>query len=231
MILKPAIDNVSASGLGGTGSENLSWSHTIGNLGKNGLIIVGAIGREESGEQNPEEINQITFNGVVMTKVLDANRNETGVTMWELHGDSVPAAGTYTVNVNYKDSPKQAEKKRGVCASFRNVQRLSPQEQSTNATADSGQMSLSLTPQSKNALFVGVYGWRVGFAYTLNTGQVEAVTNRGDNSAGVSILYQIVPLPVSTTLTITPNNSETEGMIIATFKGNQIGGGGLIAIL
>lgn len=221
------LDSVSASGLGG-GSSQLAWNHTIQqNLGKKGLIIVSGFGREEGGQTNPEEIDHITFNGVTMTLVTDANKNETGVTQYELHGSNVPGPGTYEVRIFYKGTGTP-DKSRGCCAVFRNL-RNQNNLQWTRETYSGGTASRNLTPLTKNALLVCTYGWRVGFNYeSVVGGFTEAITNRGDNSGGIAIWYKQVAVPVNTTISITCTNPEDHGMILTEFQ--SAANSGLVAL-
>lgn len=218
------IDSTSVSGLGGTGSENLGWTHNIGSVGMNGLIVVAAVGREQSGEENPEEINQITFNGVVMP-FLQANLSQTGVAVGFLYGANIPVAGAYNVNVNYKDSPKQAEYKRGVCAVFRNVFNQNYEAQIVTTHSGNG-TSTALSTLTNNALLLAIYGWRVGFVQSNVAGGLdEVVTNRGDNQAGITIYKKIVPIPASTTVTFDAVNPEDNGLILTSWRASKAGGG------
>lgn len=219
------LESTSASGLGGTGGD-LSWSHTIGNLGSNGLILVAGIGREESGEQNPEHINAVYFNGIAMTPVAESGDGETAGELWELHGVQVPAAGTYTVTINYSDSPKQAEKKRGVCAAFRNVFAQAAEASNQMATSSGGNQSLSITPLTPNALVVAAHWWRVGFVESsYAAGFTQAVVNRGDNAAGVSLYYKNVTVPASTSFNVDAGNTESQGILMGAFRSTKRGGG------
>lgn len=210
----PQLQASAASGLGGTGGD-LSWNMTIPNLGKNGLIIIAWLGREEGGEQSPEEINAVYFNGVQCTIGQEANRNETGSGFAYLTGASIPAAGTYACVLNFQDNPKQAEKKRGVSAAFTNVKSQAP-EVTTQATGSGGSPSVAITPLTNNALVIASWGWRVGFAETWTWG-TSIVTSRGDNSAGISLAYSVIATPAAQTVSVGATNPEDWGLAVGSF--------------
>lgn len=223
--MTPLLRASAASGLGGTGGD-ITWSMTIPDLGKNGLIVIAGIGREEGGETNPEEINVCYFNGVYLTRILDANINETGTGMYYLQYPNIPAAGTYTAGINFKDSPKQAEKKRGVSAAFSNIRIQAPE--ASNATTGSGSpRSNSITPTTNNALVLGSWGWRVGFANSWS-GLTEIVTSRGDNSAGISLGYTVKAPPGAVSVTASATNPEDNGLVLAAFAPAKDQGGFLL---
>lgn len=216
--MRPVLDSTSSTTAGG-GSSTLSWSHTLGSLGSNGLIIVVGIGEETGSDQNPEEVSGITFNGVAMTRINDeANINQHGSSMYELHGSSVPVAGTYTVTVTYKGSGTP-DTRLGMCASFRNVYNQAV-EASDRSTGDPGSSprTVSVTTISRNALVVSYWSQRTINSYSLNTGQTEAVAvNQGSTGRG-SLYYEVVTTQGVSTLSISPSNPESNSMVIAAFK-------------
>lgn len=188
-------------------------------MGKNGLIVVAWLGREEGGEQNPEEINQITFNGVPLA-LWEANINETGGGIAYLYGVNVPIAGTYTISLNFQDSPKQAEKKWGVAAAFSRIKPQEPEAQARN-TKSGNTNSLSITPLTGNALVVASWSWRVGFANTWGWG-TEIVTARGDNQGGVTLAYAVVNVPAAQTVSCTATNPEDNGLAALAFAMRKV---------
>ena len=225
----PLPDSI-ASGTGSVASENVSWNHTIGNLGKTGLIVISWLGAETGGEQNPEEINQVTFNGVVCEIVREANRNETGAGMAILRGANIPPAGTYVVNLNFQDSPKQAERKRGVSAAFKYIKDQYPE--AVNSGTFSGSPSsqgapIPITPLTNNALVVGTFGQRTGLSFSWS-GLTELVTNRADNGGGVSIAYLVVPTPATQNVNVFATNPEDCGLVLASFPFQRVSGGQIL---
>lgn len=227
--MRPILDSYAASGLGGV-SGDLAWQITIGNLGKNGLIAIAWLGREEGGEQNPEEINAVSFNGINCPIIREENNQETGHGMAILRGASLPGPGTYTVSLNFQDSPKQAEKKRGVVAAFRNI-RDETYEAINGSAGASGARSAPVTTLTPNALVIASFGWRVGFAETWSGGMTPIVTSRGDNSAGVSLAYAIKEVPGLITPSCDAGNTESDGMVAAVYKPAKDRAGMLTAFL
>ena len=228
--MRPILDSYAASGLGGTGGD-ITWSHEIlGNLGKNGAMFIAGMGAETGGEQNPEEINvcYIVVSGTprYFTRIADANNSETGSGLYVLQGSSVPPPGIYTCGINFKDSPKQAERKRGVSAAFRNVLNQSAEASGSDAGTNSPR-AVNLTPISKNALVVASWGWRVGFAETWGWG-TPIVTSRGDNSGGITLAYSVVTTPALQSISCGATNPESNGMVAAAFKPSKDQGGGFI---
>ncbi len=225
----PLVDSI-ASGTGNGSSENVNWNHTIGNLGKTGLIVISWLGADTNGEENPEEINQVSFNGIVCDIVREANRNATGAGMAILRGSKIPPAGTYVVNLNFQDSPKQAERKRGVSAAFKYLKDQAPE--ADNAGTYSGSPSdhgapLPLTTLTKYALLVGTFGQRTGLGFSWS-GLTELVTNRADNDGGVSIAYLVVPTPSTQNINIFAVNPEDCGLVLASFPFQRVSGGQIL---
>jgi len=221
----PRLVASAASGLGGTGGD-IQWNMTVPYLPRGSIVFIAGLGREENGEQNPEEINVCYFNGQYLNRILDANNQETG---HGLYYYVVPvgglAAGTYTCGINFKDSRKPAEKKRGVSCAFAN---LLPQAPASSTVATSGDNSASITNASTLtpvALLIVSCGWRVGFAETWGGNVTPIVTSRGDNQGGVSLAYAIVTSPTNPiTVTCNCGNSESKGMVAASFtKGKDKG--------
>lgn len=210
----PAILDAYSHGSGG-GASTLTFNHTIGNLGRNGLIIVAALGRESEGQTNPEEITGITYNGVAMTLVSNANGGESGYTMYELHGTNVPVAGTYSVVVTYSGTgtPNQAY---GICASFRNVKNQTWEDKDFSVQT-SGTISTTVTTLTKNALVVGMWGERTAASYTKDTDQT-LIYERTDGQGLLILVYKTVVTPGNETFQISPSNSEQEGMVLAAFE-------------
>ncbi len=216
-----APESTSSAHSGSQTNENLSWTHVLGSGVK--LIVVGGIGKETGGEQNPEEINTITFNGVSMTKHPsgDANNDQTGVSFYYLTGANIPVAGSYTVNINYKDSPKYPNAKAGVCASWRTIKNAAPEAYGVRVQSNgSPDPAVTLITLTGGALLVAVYGVRTGEPIIFTQGvdmQVESPNNGGEDTA-VAIGARIISAPASVTVTVDPNNPESNGLLVAAFR-------------
>lgn len=210
----PQLQASASSALGGTGSSDLNWNMTIPNLGKNGLIIISWLGKEEAGEENPEEINAVSFNGVGMT-IIEANENQMGSGFAYLTGSQIPPAGTYACHLNFQDSPKQAEKKRGASAAFTNVKDQAPEAQQVS-TGTTAPRSLNLTPLTSNALVVASWGWSNGYAETWGWG-TKITASRGDGTAGASLAYAVIATPALQAISCNATDPGTNGMASASF--------------
>lgn len=221
-------DNVSSEGNGNNGNT-LSWSHTLGSVGGSGLVIVVAEG-SGSGAASNNPVSSITFNGVAMTKVnsgqfTGAGQN-TAVSMYELHGSSLPSAGTYTIVVTYVGS---ISSRAAGAMSFKNVK---PQvKEATAVLAGNGTttFSTSITTLTKNALVVVGYGNQNNVGNpSYSTGETAAF-NKGAGSPEDSLVsgaYKTVATPASTLTSFSVNNPETEVLILASFE--TIAPGGII---
>lgn len=230
----PRILATGASGQGGTGSSDVTWGMTVPFLPKGTIIFIAGVGREEGGEQNPEEINGcfiwVGAEQRWLTRIFDANNQETG---HGLYYYVVPtgglAAGSYTCGVNFKDNPKQAEKKRGVSVAIGNLLPQAPLSSVQSAGSDNSVQITNASTTVVNALLIVSCGWRVGFAATWSGNVTELVTSRGDNAAGVSIAYAIVETPTSPiNITCNGGNTESKGMVAASFAPGKDKGGALL---
>lgn len=223
----PLLDSIWSGVSVDGGVSSISGSMTIGNLGKNGLVVICAIGREQTGDHDPEEINNITFNGIPMELIFNANRNEFGCTMYVLRGASIPPAGTYTVQVNYKGS-NTAEFHKAVGASFKYVKdqvaEVSNHSEWSDGSHGSGAPHSTLT---NNALVIACWGWRVGFAETWSYG-TPLVTLRVDNQAGITMSYAIEPTPRSFFINCNATNPEDNGIIAASFAFQKVASGQIL---
>lgn len=210
------LDSISSGSVGNASS--LSWTHTILNpSGARGAIYVAAIGREQTGDQDPEHITSITFNGTSMTSVQNTGSEQTAGCLYVLTGTSVPGVGNYTVTVNYQGSGT-AEYHRGVCAVFRSVKNQATEAtNSFTSSFSTGRQQVSTNTLTNNALVIGVHWWRVGFAETQYSDFTHLITDRGDNAAGVSMWYKTKTTPGLVTLDLDGGNTESHGLYIASF--------------
>jgi hypothetical protein len=204
----PRLDSYS----GGTYGQNvssISWTHTIANYCARPLVIVGSMGREENGEQNPEETNYVSFGGRTMTRI-SANSQEFGSSLSYWYGTEL-SAGNYTVTVYYYGSGTP-NKARGISAVWDNIKQQAPTSQQVT-TGIGGTRSLSFSTSWYNDLVVCTYGWRVGFSNTWSGNVTQLVVNRGDNAGGIAMAYAMVPSPIGMTVTAEAGNSEDNGLI------------------
>lgn len=216
----PQLVASAASGLGGTGSSDISCNLTIPNLGKNGLIVIAWVGAETGGEASPEEISVTSFNGQNADGYVEANRNETGGGLSYFYGSKIPAAGTYAAVASFQDAPKQAERKRMIVAAFTGVKPQAP-ETTSQATGSGGPRSLFITPLTVNALVIASWSWRIGFVETWGWG-IPIVTSRADGLSGVSLSYSVISTPIIQNVSCNATNPEDNGLAAASFPMQSI---------
>jgi hypothetical protein len=202
----------------GGGSSTLSWSHVLASLGVNGLILVTSGGCELGGEQDPEETNSITFNGIAMHKIADANRTEDGMSLYYLYGSEIPVAGTYTVTITYKGNgtPNYSE---GVCSSWKGARNQAYEALASNTWQDAngGNINSSITTVSPDSLFYGCWKERTDVDYTQTTTHPVLIVLRNGSESRMMIVYDTVRVPAPTNYQINPVNPETNMMIVASF--------------
>ena len=226
--MSAVLESTSYAHSGSQTNENLDWTHTLGDLGSRGLIIVGAVGKETGGEENPEEVNQILFNGVACT-LLEANREQSGFAVGYLLASNIPVAGVYNVRINFHDSPKYPNAKKGFVMAFRGLKNEAPEATNSNTQA-SGNMTLPITSLTKNALLVGMYGHRTGNSYSFTTDQTIAVDvpNTGGENTGAVGFYKNIVVPTTDNITVNPSNSESEAIIALVFATRKEAGAQIV---
>lgn len=219
----PALLDSTSQGSVGNASS-LSWSHTIGSLGAQGLILVLAMGREQTGDNDPEHPVSATFNGVAMTQIINTANDQTAGVLFAIRGSQCPGPGTYTITVNYQGNGT-AEFHHGVSAAFKRVRDQAVEGTNQNTTSSGGRKQVTLTPLSKNALVIGAYWWRVGFALTQYSDFTHLVTDRVDNQGGAALYYKIVQIPDLITFDVDGGNTETNSLMIASWESGKALGG------
>ena len=147
----PAFDAVSSAALGSTGS--LSWSHSLGALGSNGVIVVGI--ETKNGGNN---ISGVTFNGIAMTPVVSDGAGVTYGTLFELHGIAVPPTGVYTIVATFSGWSGGAHGSAGGCISFKNIKNQNAEASALTNGGSTRPISQNITTISINALVVAIYG-------------------------------------------------------------------------
>lgn len=210
-----------STGTSNTGELTLTFSHTQGSLGNTGLIVVCAEGNENSGGSTNQRITGVTYNGVAMT-LVDSDENTAAsscsVALYELHGSSVPIAGTYDVVVSYQSADHDSSA--AGCMSFRGIK---PQAREATAKINANgtnPLAQSVTTLTANALVVAAYGSQNTPDATVNgTGETRAfraVPGSVEQSECCGF-YKTVAIPGSTSTSLTVGNPEAEALILASF--------------
>ena len=213
-------DSVSSHRDGASGST-LSWSHTQGQLGKRGLIVVCVAGEDTSSGQTNQRITGVTYNGIAMTNRASKERGDahsvTG-TIYELRGANIPSApGTYTVSATYQGS---CESRAGGCMSFKNVWDQNPEATADNSANGANPLQQNITTVTKNALVVAFYASQNGNTPSFTTGETTGFTvGTGTGEAMIAFAgYKIVPTIGVTSTNISISNPEAEIMILLAYK-------------
>lgn len=218
-----------SSAQNGSGGSSLSFSHTLGSLGSTGLIIVGAVGEDTSGGSTNQRVTGITYNGVAMTLIAgdeNTSAHSTSVYMYELHGTSVPVAGTYTVAISYTSS---CEARAGGCMSFSGVKSQAVQVATSRNGNGVTPFTQAIVTTTVNSLVLGVYGNQNDNAPTWGNGETQAFrpTTTGE-ALGLLGGYKTVAATGSVNVTAVPSNPETEALIVASFEVAPNTGGGFL---
>lgn len=210
----------SFAGYVGGGTSTCQYAVTVPALGSHGLIITAFMGREQTGDQNPEHVNGADVGGVPMLEIADTGSNETAGGAYIIQGLDCPPAGNYTMTNHYTGS-NWAEHHRTVLAFFRKVRDVPVEASNTNTTNQGGNKSVSVQPITQNALIIATHWWRVGFAENPAGPQgnsfIHINTSRGDNTAGQSMWYKNQLVPVQQTFTVDAGNTEDQGLYIFAF--------------
>lgn len=229
-----AVFDQASSATNNASASSITWSHVQGNLGGTGLIVVGVGGRSTVSGYANGVVSSVTYNGISMTKVQEngnnGGSNATHVSLWELHGSSVPVAGTYTVVATYTGAI--ASQASGAM-SFKNVQpKVAEASTSTNGNGATT-LSTTLTTLTPNALLVTIYGSQNSTAYnSSSTGDTLGFSAQVAASNGETDgLYRTVTIPASSTTTLSVTNPEAEAMCTASFATISAGGAFLFNFL
>lgn len=222
------IDNVASHSE--SNNNSVSFNLTIGNLGLNGLVVVGAVGKALGINQTAQRITGITFNGVAMTLVASDERtadgtNSCSVALYELHGASLPVAGTYTVVVTYAGTPSTVAWAGMGALSFTGAKRTTAEATATTNAHASGAVSQNILTISNNALVIVIYGSQNENVFiSFSTGEtLEFNEHSGSGEKGTAVgAYKIVATPATVMTTINVNNPEDEAMVLAAFSPDSL---------
>lgn len=213
----PAVLAATAQGSVGNASV-LTFNMTIPSLGGNGLILVAGMGREQTGDENPEHPQSATFNGIAMEVVLESGSEQTAGALFALRGPSIPPAGTYSVSIFYSGN-NTAEFHHGVAAAWRRVRnQVNEAENIFTSSSETGRRVVSLSSLTNNALVVGVHWWRVGFGETQYSDLTHIITDRADNQGGISMYAKSAQLPGIQSFDVDAGNTESQGLFIAAWE-------------
>lgn len=213
-----AIIDATSKGSNGGGASSLSWNHIIG-AGDNRILIVNIEGEYNTGTPS---VSSVTFNGVALTKI-DAvigggGSHSVDVEMWALWGANVPAAGTYPIVITWNSNVNLSQA--GGAMSFFNVKPQTAEAFSSAATAGTSPLSDSVITLTNNALLVTAYGSQNTPGASSTTGDTLAfnsVPATGEQSESDGF-YRTVVTPISSTVSLTVSNPESQVMIVASFE-------------
>lgn len=217
-----AVFDAVSSAANGSAGGTLSWSHVLGNLGSTGLIVVIAEGERTTGGSTDQNITGITFNGVAMTAVNSDSRTDAdsvSAAMYELHGASVPAAGTYTVTVSYANT--NVNSRVGGAMSFSGVKDQIKEASATQTGQGTSPFSQSITTLTANALVIVGYGNQNALG---NPSYSTGETTGFDKTVGsvedslCSGAYKTVSTPGATSTSFTVTNPQSEVLLLASFE-------------
>ena len=216
--------DATSSATSNTGNATLSWSHTLGNVGSTGLIIVAAGGEEISGGSSNQNITGVTFDGVSMTAVGSASRTDshsvTGA-LYELRGANVPSAGTYTVVVSYSSANHDASA--AGCMSFKGVKDQAREAVQTTTAQGGSSLSRSITTLTDNALIVAAYS-------SQNTPNATSTTSdtRAFRAVPGSIeqmetcgFYRTQASAGATSVAVSVSNPESQTLVVACYEAEK----------
>lgn len=199
------------------GTSDLSWTHTLGNLGATGLITVVV-----EVENSSNNITGATFNGVAMTLVVTDGAAGTGgnfTNLYELHGANVPAAGNYTVTATFSAFDGSQNSRAAGAMSFGGIKaQVAEATASVNGNATSP-LAVNITTVTPNALVVAGYGNQNGTVPSFSTGEIDkfdAIPASGEQSIATGA-YKTVVAPGATSTSLTVSNPEAEALVLASF--------------
>lgn len=220
----PRLISASNGAYSNGGTSDVSWTHNIEATGINRLFIVAGANVETGGEQNPEEINVAYVGGASAYGTRfdaggDGNSQEFGSGAYYWLNNTLPAAfGNQTVGTNAKDSPKYAERHRGVSAYFANVRQQAPEASGRDVSNTNSTRSVTITTLTPNALVVAMYANRNGIPSPTWGGTVSVTqicTNDGSPGVGLYLAYLVKAAPGSLTITASATNPEDNALIVA----------------
>ena len=203
-------------GAGGSPGTTLSWSHTIGG-GSNRLLLVGV--EVEDASSTDAVVSGVTYNGVAMTRATSAIAGTTffmNVEVWYLLEASLPAAGTYTVNVTTTGT---TDNRIGGSYSIADMKQTGPEATNTQ-TSNTGPatMNTSVTTVTDGALVfdaIGSGNLNTGFVPN-QTGQAEFYDTTVGSSTGAGST-KIVATAGSTTMGWTVTGASQTAHVVTAF--------------
>jgi len=150
----------SGQGIGGTGSESLTFSYTIGS-GNNRLLIVGL---EIENQNDTMTIDTVTYNSVDVTEINQAEGESGGGDAYRQYSwlgylldEDLPSAGSYNVTIETSNGPNRAI----MCAvaSYFNVKQAAPEDSDIfESTVSVSNSYVNVTASQNGSLVVGVAG-------------------------------------------------------------------------
>jgi len=178
----------SGQGIGGTGSESLTFSYTIGS-GNNRLLIV-ALSIEN--ENDTMTIDTVTYNSVDVTEIDQAKGGISGENYRQyswlgyLLDEDLPSAGSYNVTIETSNGPNRAI----TCgvALYLNVKQAAPEDsdiyESNSAVLNA---YVNVTASQNGSLVVGVAGNGGAAAVSGYDGSVIVETLTGGSQEGALV--------------------------------------------
>src|SRR5258708_4787691 len=163
--------NAASSKAATTSISSLYWSHTLG-AGADRIVIIG-VSVENSSSTNAA-ISSVTFNGVAATAVPNSfiSGGGTGIIETQLFyvlNSSLPAPGTYTVQVTFQGSIQGAAA--GAVSLF-GVNQSAPESVATKVdSSGADSISTSITTHTNGAWVVDVVGSGNSGTFTAASGQ------------------------------------------------------------
>jgi hypothetical protein len=158
-----------ASSTTGANVSTRSWSHTIGS-GSNRKLVVGVAVEDAAGNQN---VSSVTYNGVALsfaTGVTVGTGTVGRVELWYLDEASLPAAGTYTVQVTMPGTVAEIDTG---AISVAGARAGAPQVTATNTATTTNSITTNIATLTNNTwLFDAVVSGDTG-SFTAGGGQTE----------------------------------------------------------
>ncbi len=177
-------DAVSHAASGGSSASSLSWSHVLG-AGSSRAVVI-AVGEADS-VASPDQyavVTSVTFNGVYATPlpssiIYGGTSGMVQTQLFYLLDSELPAAGTYTIQVNLAGSI--AGISAGAVSLF-GVNQGPPEAVATNRnTAGANLLSTSITTLTNNAWVVDLIEDGDVATLTANSGQTHGVAGGGED--------------------------------------------------
>jgi len=174
-----AFDNATSANGGSSISATLAFSHQIGSY-PNRVLVVG-VGAEDASSADLT-ISSVTYNSVAMTPVAGSASSEglgylQKTELYYMLESSLPAAGTYTVQITYSGD---IDNRNAGAVSLAYVAQLSPEAVNTNSNSEASTITTNLTTLTNGSWIVDVVG--CGNAGSFTTNAVDMV-ERWDTSA------------------------------------------------